>query len=517
VTGSWRWVPDVTAGLIVLVLGLVETAVGWRFNGLTIATLVVVTATATATGLSRRAPGAALVVAWCSVLLQVLGTALVEYSAPVMVSQIADLTVLYGAARWGRPVVVGLAAASVPLGGAVISTFLARGVAGAVAPITGVQWLLELGYQFGGHLRATAAGVGLLLLAVPWLLGLVLRGRESAVEAAYEVAEARASAAVEVAEARASAVVEVAEARASAVVAEAEARASAVTAASEVAEAKAAREQASELARLRADQARLARDVHDVVGHSLAVILAQAESAQFLPDEDPAALKATLVTVADSARASLRDIRRVLAATRDEVGADGLDGLLEGVRSGGREVLSTQSGTPAALDPERAEIAYRVLQEMLTNAIRHGRRDSAIVVRRDWSDHQLVIELRNGVAPDATASITPGQGLTGMADRLRAVEGRLAFVRRGEVFATTATIPCSRSAVASPSSPSAGASRSSPPAGASRSSPPAGASPSPPPTGTSPSSPPTGTSPSSPPAGTSPSSPSAAADPEVPR
>jgi signal transduction histidine kinase len=92
------------------------------------------------------------------------------------------------------------------------------------------------------------------------------------------------------------------------------------------------------------------------------------------------------------------------------------------------------------LDAERAEIAYRVLQEMLTNAIRHGRRDSAIVVRREWSGEQLVIEVRNGVAGEA-ASITPGQGLTGMAERLRAVDGRLVFVRRGEVFATAATIP----------------------------------------------------------------------------
>jgi len=181
--------------------------------------------------------------------------------------------------------------------------------------------------------------------------------------------------------------------------------------------------------------------VHDVVGHSLAVILAQAESAQYLPDEDRAALKATLATVADSARTSLRDIRQVLAATRDEVGADGLERLLEGVRSGGREVLSTQAGSPVALDAERAEIAYRVLQEMLTNAIRHGRRDSAIVVRRDWSGDQLVIEVRNGVGAAAETAITPGQGLTGMAERLRAVDGRLAFVRRGEVFATTATIP----------------------------------------------------------------------------
>lgn len=393
-----RWAPDATAGLVVLILGLAETTASRRYSGGTAtATEVVLLATAVAVALSRRAPGVALLVVWLSVLLEVLGTVLAEYQAPVMVVQAADLAVLYGTARWGRPMIVGLGALSVPLGGAVVALFLAGSVATAVAPIAGVQWLLQLGYQFGGHLQITAAILGLLLLAVPWLLGLVVRGR---VSAASEAA----------------------------------------VAATEIAQVTAAREQASELARLRAEQARLARDVHDVVGHSLAVILAQAESAQYLADEDPAALKATLATVADSARTSLRDIRQVLAATRD-FGADGLDRLLDGVRSGGREVLSTQAGAPVALDAERAEVAYRVLQEMLTNAIRHGRRDSAIVVRRDWTDDRLVIEVRNGVPVDATASITPGRGLAGMAERLRAVDGRLAFVRRGEVFATTATIP----------------------------------------------------------------------------
>jgi signal transduction histidine kinase len=393
-----RWTPDAMAGLVVLVLGLAETTANWRYSGgPATATLVVILATGVAVALSRHAPGLALMVVWLSLLIEVLGTVLVEYQAPVMVVQAVDLAVLYGTARWGRPLVVWLGALSVPVGAAVVVAFLGGSVAGAVAPIAGVQWLLQLGYQFGGHLQITAGVLGLLLLAVPWLLGLVVR--------------VRASAATE-----------------------------AAVAASEIAQVTAAREQASELAGLRAEQARLARDVHDVVGHSLAVILAQAESAQYLPDEDPAALKATLATVADSARTSLRDIRQVLAATRDEVGADGLDRLLEGVRSGGREVLSTQAGSPVVLDAERAEIAYRVLQEMLTNAIRHGRRDSAIVVRRDWAGDQLVIEVRNGVAGDA-ASITPGQGLTGMAERLRAVDGRLAFVRRGEVFATTATIP----------------------------------------------------------------------------
>ena len=72
-------------------------------------------------------------------------------------------------------------------------------------------------------------------------------------------------------------------------------------------------EQAREIARLREEQAQLARDVHDVVGHSLAVILAQAESAQYLPDDDPEALKKTMARSRTSARSSLQDVRQVLS------------------------------------------------------------------------------------------------------------------------------------------------------------------------------------------------------------
>ena len=85
-------------------------------------------------------------------------------------------------------------------------------------------------------------------------------------------------------------------------------------------EAEAERDQAAEIARLRDEQTRLAHDVHDVVGHSLAVILAQAESAQFRDDDDTAALKQTMANIATSARGSLEDVRQVLAATSGTAG-----------------------------------------------------------------------------------------------------------------------------------------------------------------------------------------------------
>ena len=108
-------------------------------------------------------------------------------------------------------------------------------------------------------------------------------------------------------------------------------------------------DQAEEIARLRGEQTRLARDVHDVVGHSLAVILAQAESAQFRSDSDTAAVRATLENIAVSARQSLREVRQVLSSTDDTatvsvVPTGSLDALVEGVQAAGNEVHSIVVG-----------------------------------------------------------------------------------------------------------------------------------------------------------------------------
>ena len=393
---SWRgWVPDVGVGLAVLVLGVLEV--------LNIDTylyesdprpdlILVVVGIATSVALSRHLPGAALALVWAVCALQVLS------STQLLTIQLAIGAVAFGAARWGSAVTVWASALSIPAAAVIAVLWIDPGVFYSALNTVGFRSLVETSSRFSDRWQITAAVLGMSVLGVPWLAGLALRF------------SARAE-----------------QSHASQVTAEAQ------------------RDQAEEIAELREEQARLARDVHDVVGHSLAVILAQAESAQYLEDADTAAMKRTMANIATTARTSLQDVRQVLtppvAVRRRRRAPRGLDSLVEGVRASGHEVASTEVGSPQPLPPELEVVAFRVLQEMLTNAIKHGVRDRPVLVERHW-EGELRIEVRN-VIDTSAAETQPlvmaepipehsGQGLDGMRRRLESVGGRLDVRRRAE-------------------------------------------------------------------------------------
>ena len=400
-----QWLPDVLAGVVVLAIGL------WEFhNDLAVTSslgeILVVVGVAVAVSLSRHAPGSALVVAW------VTGGVHVVTGTGPMVVEVALAAVAFGCARWGSSAVVWLSGISIPVGAAFAVAVLDPFVLYDALDRAGIQVLVRRAYDGTNSWRLPAGLLGTALLMAPWLLGLALRFS----------ARSQAS-------------------RASQVAAEAE------------------RDQAEEIARLREEQTRLARDVHDVVGHSLAVILAQAESAQYLDDSDPARLKKTMANIATSARSSLDDVRTVLSSTTGAPGSPAeqpdLESLLDGVRASGHTVESAVVGTPQPLPPELEVVAFRVLQEMLTNAIKHGRRDQPVLVERHW-DGDLRIAVQNAVAGGPLAGVDTqpllpapaippdgGQGLDGMRRRLEAVGGRLDVRRRADpaTFTVTAWVP----------------------------------------------------------------------------
>ena len=412
-----EWTPDLLVGLGVLVVGLVEVWSLFLLPGQDRAAyLPVVVGFSIACLLSRREPFASLVLVWVTCTLQLLS------GTPVIAVEFAVAIVAFGCARWGRAVTVVLSGLSIPAAAAVGYVVAGQDSPGVFRGLALFREIRDSAYRFSDTLLVGATILGLLILAVPWLAGLVLRATARARRSEVQTERAEADAA----------------------------RAQHET------------EQAREIARLQEEQGQLARDVHDVVGHSLAVILAQAESGQYLPDDDPAALKKTMATIARSARSSLQDVRQVLS--RPGLPAPARTGafeqLVEGVRAGGHEVVATEVGTPQPLPPELDVAAHRVVQEMLTNAIKHGRRDRPVYVERHWPegswDRDLRIEVRNVEEhPQGSVEETqplrtsgpPGQGLEGMRRRLDSVGGRLDVRRRDEngepTFSATAWVPVS--------------------------------------------------------------------------
>lgn len=401
------WVEAVVGGAVLLGGTVLEVGRGG-------AALFVVVATAVAVSLYRVAPGPALVVVWLTALLQLGG------GLGILLVQLALVVVAYGTSRFGSTVTVWASGLSIPLGSAMaVLVLLVYGRGLDVGGLTGLDGTVPaLRPITQGLSMLSTLGLGVVivaaLLAVPWALGLVVRMRGRAERSVRDQVAAEA-----------------------------------------------ARQQAEELARLREQQTRLARDVHDVVGHSLAVILAQAEAAQFRPESDTAAVRTTLENIAVSARQSLRDVRQVLSSTGDAAvagssSAAGLDALIDGVRAAGNPVQSTVVGAPRPLPPELEAVTFRVLQEMLTNALKHGRRGEVVQVERHW-EGELRLEVRNVVDPSPTGrsdevtapislSASPGHGLEGMRRRLESIGGRLDVRRRdeagtGPTFTATAWVP----------------------------------------------------------------------------
>lgn len=182
----------------------------------------------------------------------------------------------------------------------------------------------------------------------------------------------------------------------------------------------------------------MARDVHDVVGHSLAVIIAQADSVQYVPDPD--AVRAVVATIARTARGSLAEVRAVIGETSDPRVSDpgDLDALLDPVRAAGVPLEHEAIGEPRVLSTETAVVARRILQELLTNALRHGAADRPLVVRFTWRTEDLVLEVDNSVG-EPTAE--PGSGIEGMRTRLSGVGGDLDTGTVGDRFVARALLP----------------------------------------------------------------------------
>jgi signal transduction histidine kinase len=187
------------------------------------------------------------------------------------------------------------------------------------------------------------------------------------------------------------------------------------------------REQRDRLAELR-ERTRIAREMHDVVAHSLAVLIAQADGGRYA--KDPTAANAALETIGDHARQALGETRRILGVLREgpslepeqpQPGVGEIAALVAQVRSSGIDVRLTMDSPP--LEPGLGLVLYRIVQEGLTNVIKHaGTRCRVEVSVRKQADQVEVEVVDDGHKKDS-ATGGPGLGLVGMRERVAAYGG----------------------------------------------------------------------------------------------
>lgn len=192
-----------------------------------------------------------------------------------------------------------------------------------------------------------------------------------------------------------------------------------------------------------AERSRLVRELHDVVAHGLSVIVMQAQGGAAAFEKRPGDTRAALDAIVDLGRSSLADIRQVLAAVGpvDGSGLDGLPRLLERVRAAGTPVRLIVDGPPRVLAAPVDLSAYRIIQEALTNTMKHAGEGAKAQVRLTYEPNRLGIEvLDHATAPAADSG--SGNGLRGMRERVALVGGELsAGPGQHGGFAVRARIP----------------------------------------------------------------------------
>jgi signal transduction histidine kinase len=213
------------------------------------------------------------------------------------------------------------------------------------------------------------------------------------------------------------------------------------------------REREESIRRAAADeQARIARELHDIITHNVSVMTVQAAAAGDVFESHPGRVREALDSIESTGREALTELRRLLGRLRPEDGGTELapqpglarlDGLLEQVRAAGLQVDLTVEGTPRELPIGLDLSAYRIVQEALTNILKHAQASKASVhIRYEPDAIQLeVVDDGRGPAQDQTQG---GQGIIGMRERAALVGGALRVGRApGGGFAVDARIPLS--------------------------------------------------------------------------
>jgi signal transduction histidine kinase len=196
------------------------------------------------------------------------------------------------------------------------------------------------------------------------------------------------------------------------------------------------------------ERARIARELHDVIAHTVSVMVVQAGAAEQVLEGENAAARAALASIRESGKGALLELRRLLAFIRDDADAElqpqpsltRLDDLVAGVETAGIHVEVTHQGVPRPLPPGIDQAAYRIVQEALTNTVKHaGPAHAAVCI--GWEADAIVISVSDDGAGE-NGTVGSGHGLIGMRERAGLYGGELdAGPLAGGGFAVRARLP----------------------------------------------------------------------------
>ncbi|WP_062137432.1 sensor histidine kinase [Demequina aestuarii] len=228
-------------------------------------------------------------------------------------------------------------------------------------------------------------------------------------------------------------------------------------------EAELSRDTEAERALAAADErARIAREMHDVVAHTLSVVVAQADGGRFAGAQDPVLSQRALETIADVGRSALAEMRAMLGLLRDtdsevalgpQPSLRDIPTLVASAREDGLDVSYVTTGTPRPLPIGAGLAMYRIVQEALTNVRKHAGPSPSVYVQLTWEADAAVVAVGDDGRGAAARRDGSGLGIAGMRERVGVFGGSLtAGPRAGGGFLVRARLPLApRGAPGSPS------------------------------------------------------------------
>ncbi|MGI5273238.1 sensor histidine kinase [Nonomuraea sp. CA-218870] len=199
------------------------------------------------------------------------------------------------------------------------------------------------------------------------------------------------------------------------------------------------------------ERARIARDMHDILAHAVSLMVVQAEAGPVAVRKDPARAEAAFDAIAGAGRDAMEQIRRMLGVLKEQKAPrapqptiDDLPGLAAQVSAAGPEVTFAVTGEPRPVPAGCAVAAYRIVQEALTNIVKHAGATHA-GVRLTWEDDSLMIDVMDDGRGGGRALPSGGHGLIGIRERAAACGGTATAGPRQDApgFRVSARLPLS--------------------------------------------------------------------------